>query len=175
MGGAISIATLWMATILVVVCALVVSSWWLIRSLRAELAKQHIQQIYQVAEQIAHEAEVSLVARDIPRLQQIIAQVGKKHAFEQCSVVMPKGQIVADVQSERITHHRVPQRWTHDTALAKSEVREAGYITLRYPIHAVGRGSAVLELTASLDHVPESLGQSLFLVWVSLAVLGSGS
>lgn len=162
-------ASMGITAMAVVICALAASTWWIVRSQRAILVDHRTQQIQLAAQRLAHEAQAAMALRDVPLLQQLVTAASKEYSFARCGIVMPKGQVVADSQPNRVTANRLPEKWSTDRSLVATESRDAGRLTLRCPLEISGRGNATLEIVAPLD----GHNQALVSTFIGLSVIGA--
>jgi len=135
----------------ILIGTLVAVSWWTDRSQRALEIDHRIERVRVMAQLLSRRAEAAMLSTDLSQLQQLIVEASEQYLLDRCRVVMPRGQIVADFNSERITNHRIPAKWTRLESMSATEFLNADRWTLQMPLDIVGRGSAILELSAPLD------------------------
>ncbi len=110
------------------------------------------QQVRTVTQSLAQVAESALLSDNLSLLQKSVADSQARHSLQQCTVTLPNGQIVADLDPDQVQAQSLPAQWQTQADKPPSESVDASLIRIRHPLTVPGRGSAVLEVAATLDH-----------------------
>jgi signal transduction histidine kinase len=119
--------------------------------------KASVQHVKAVGGVLAKAVEGLLSANELSLLRRTIAEAGVEYNLRSCRVVLPDGGVLADANPGSITVLEPPASWKDEAPAYHEEFsrREAKF---EFPVVIPGRGSAVLEVAASID---EGLAASL--------------
>ncbi len=130
--------------------SLVASVWNSItfqRNVRQKAAVQHLKAVGTV---LAKASEALITADEISMLRRVIVEAGTEHKLKFCRIVLPGGGVLASADPAGITVIDLPLSWPDEISRPTEDVRKK-VATLTFPLVVANRGSATLELSASLD------------------------
>lgn len=134
--------------------SLVASVWNSItfqRDVRQQAGVQHLKAVGTV---LAKAAEALMTVDELSMLRRVIVEAGTEHKLKFCRIVLPDGGVLADADPAGITVLHLPASWQDEVLRPTEEVRKK-VATLTFPLIVTNRGSATLELSASLDNQAE--------------------
>ncbi len=171
-GGAL-FACLSTAIAAVVILTMVASMGWSIHIQQSSQQKASLDKASTISRLLAGATEALLASDETSRLRRVIAEAAMEHELDECRVLLPSGQVVADADPTRITPAPVPDRW-YGPATEYSESATSDGIKTVWPIEVPGRGQVRLEIAV---HTKSSfaalLEQQAGLGVVCIVALGS--
>ncbi len=129
----------------VVILTMVASLGWSIYIQRSSQLAASLDKASTVSRLLAGATEALLASNETSRLRRVIAEAAMEHELDECRVLLPSGQVVADADPTRITPAPVPDRW-YGPATEYSESATSDGIKTVWPIEVPGRGHVRLEI-----------------------------
>lgn len=139
---------------LVVVILLVntfVTAWQNVAFEKNLQEKAQINTLRGVGSVLARSSEALLSAGELSQLRLSLTEAGLKHDLDSCRIVLPDGGILADSDPSRITTLTCPKTWKSQNESPTEKISHQ-QIHMTFPLDIPNRGTARLELTASLNH-----------------------
>jgi len=128
------------------------SAWWVLRTQRASVHATRLDQAHTVCNLLSQSAEVMMAREELSSLRRLVAEAGREYKLTQCRIVLPSGQVVADVHPSGITFKKLPPSWSKVAQDVPAGSSNDHIISLNYPLDVPGRGAARLELTAPVTY-----------------------
>lgn len=166
MRGEAFVASFGIAVAVILIGVLAGTSWWTVRSQRASLTGFRLQEVRVVARLVSQSTEALMLSDGLSPLRRMVMEASQAYRLERCRIVLPDGQVVADLDPRRITVKTLPANWPEGDVGPALETQVSGQITLRCPLSIAGRGAARLELAAPL-------GLPFWATWESQTGIGT--
>jgi len=143
---AMALVTVLLAYVVVTVCTHV----RLQRQLREAANVKRVESLGNV---LVKSVEYLLTSGETSTLRRLISETGWEQELDVCQLVIPDEGVIAAADPSHISVVELPTRWHEDLTLAQEENIANGYVNLRMPVQVPGRGTVVLEISASVAAV----------------------
>jgi signal transduction histidine kinase len=141
--------------------AMAAAGWWTLRTQKAASEMARAEQVTAVANLLGHSAEPLLAEDDLSAVRRLVAETGHSYGLSRCRIVLPEGQVVADADAPKAVAPHLPPTWSNVRSASttgpdgeeRTEThRNNGTIELLLPLNVAGRGSAELQVVATVSH-----------------------
>lgn len=167
--GESAVASLGIAVAVILLAVFSASSYWMMRTQRQALTSTRESQVRAAAELLAQSSEALLSAGQVTALRRLLVDAAARYDLERCRIVVPSGDVLADAEPTRITSDLKDSAWvTAVSNVAPVEFISAAELSLALPLIVSGRGTAQLEIAATLSP-PD---QQLFSAQAGLGMIG---
>jgi len=156
-----------------ILAVVAVAFGWTAQTLRESAVEYRLREVRAASQFLARSAESALRTDELTLLQQLVEQTTQQYTLRRCSVVFPKGQVLADSDSTRVTHQLLPASWTSQPGQVSTESFRGDEVSLAYPLTIMGRGTATLEVRAPIE-TGSPMGRGVLLGFVGIGVVGVG-
>ena len=143
-------AVLIFTVVAVFLVSLIASVWNNItfqRGVRQKAGAQHLKAVGAV---LSKAAEALIVADELSMLRRVLVEAGTEHKLKFCRIVLPGGGVLASADPTGITVLQLPVSWADEVSRPTEEIKKK-VATLTFPLIVPNRGSATLEISASLE------------------------
>jgi len=147
-------AVLIFAVVAVFMFSLFASVWNSITFQRDVRKKAGVQHLKAVGTVLSKAAEALMTADELSMLRRVLVEAGTEHKLKFCRIVLPDGGVLADADPAGITLLQLPVSWADEVSRPTEDVKKK-VATLTFPLVVTNRGSAMLELSGSLDREVE--------------------
>jgi signal transduction histidine kinase len=134
--------------------------------------KASVQRVKAVGGVLAKAAETLMAADELSMLRRTVAEAGMEHDLRSCRIVLPDGQVLADADPGGITLIQLPPSWDNRPGTYAEAFSRTG-AQFAFPLNVPGRGSATLELAASIDDRMEALAPQTAQMAIACLALAS--
>ncbi len=150
-----------MALIAVLLAYITTTIWTHVGLHRQLSAAANVKRIESLGTVLAKSVEQLLVSNETSILRRLISETGMEQELDVCQLVIPDEGVVAAADPSHISVVDLPARWSEDLTLAHEEHVSHGYVNMRIPVHVIGRGSAMLEISAPVAGMEGSAAHAL--------------
>ena len=157
------------AVVGVFLIAMAATVWNTARSQRRIAQQADVEKLRAVGALLANTVDALLAANEISTLRRVIAETSVSDEFDSCRVVLPDGRVVADALPARITCQKLPETWSGSAGLEQETV-DGQAVSLSYPVEVPGRGSARLEIMATVSRPPAAQAAAQSGQWIIIGL-----
>lgn len=143
MRGESVIASTGLTLAVILLVAMAASAWWTLRTQRQTMQAARQEQLNALGGLLSHSAEALLTSDELAKVRLMISDAARSYSLAGCRIVLSDGQVVADIESSKITAHRLPDSWSPDPSTAQASAEPDAYT---FPLQIGERGEARLEL-----------------------------
>jgi PAS domain S-box-containing protein len=137
------VASTGLAIAVILFAAMAASTWWTARTQRESMQSAREEQLSALGSLLSQSAETLLAADELATVRLMISDAARSNALAGCRVVLADGQVVADIESSKITAHRLPDKWAaSEQQTSQPPERSAA---MSFPLSIPNRGEARLE------------------------------
>ena len=139
------------------------SAWWSLHTQTQLLQQNRIQQVTAAGTVLSRSIESMIAVNDLSSARRLVCEAARVYNFQECSLALANGQIIADAQASRITTD-LPELWPGSESDDASDVPIETYtpdaMTVRFPLWIAGRGAATLQVSVDLPLNEDSQWQT---------------
>jgi signal transduction histidine kinase len=130
------------------------AGWWTLRTQKAASETARAEQVTAVANLLAHSVEPLLAQDELSAVRRLVAEAGHSYGLSRCRIVLPEGQVVADADAPKTATPHLPPTWPtiRIPPEGAAATAEPGTVDLVLPLKVAGRGSAELQVAATVSH-----------------------
>lgn len=146
----------WFAVLIFIVVtvfllSLVASVWNNVTFQRGVREKAAVQHLKAVGTVLSKAAEALMTADELSMLRRVLVEAGTEHTLKSCRIVLPGGGVLADADPAGINTLQLPASWADEVSRPTEEIKKK-VATLTFPLIVPNRGSATLQISASVDN-----------------------
>jgi PAS domain S-box-containing protein len=135
----------------ILVLAMAACAWWMLVNNREAHENWQQGEITTVGKVLTPGIESMLADNDLSAVRRLVLNVRKYYDLQQCRIMLPGGQVIADADPTKITLKTLPEKWAAGPLEAPAAAANGGPIIYRQYLLVPGRGGATLELVAPVQ------------------------
>jgi signal transduction histidine kinase len=138
----------------VFVAVLGASGWWTLDTYRASVSQSQQQQAEAIGGVLARLLEEPMRDGDWTAVRRHVMETAHLHGYEECSIVLADGQVIADADPARLTRDPIPLKWPAAASPMPVENGSQDAIRFSIPLAVEFRGQATLTIASTIKYPP---------------------